>query len=103
MYANGHVTIQPLPPELHGSQVRRTLPLRRIEAVLEQAEAEEHLSKELLKVTLAKPPAGLCTLQMESSGRRRCNTPVWLDFNGLHSCFICWVHVAGIAEKSNNW
>ena len=63
MYANGHVTIQPLPAELHGSQVRRMLPLRRIEAVLEQAEAQEHLGKELLKVTLATPLAGSVTLQ----------------------------------------
>ena len=63
MYANGHVTIQPLPPELHGSQVRRTLPLRRIEAVLKEAEAEEHFSKELLKVTLAWLFQVLCSTE----------------------------------------
>lgn len=50
MYANGQVTVQPLPMEVHGSQARKTYPLRRIDAVLEATEAERHLSKELQKV-----------------------------------------------------
>ena len=52
MYANGSVIVLPLPLELYGSNARRSLPLRRIDAVLSDAEAEEPLSKELSKVAL---------------------------------------------------
>lgn len=51
VYSNGSVTIQPLPLEVHGSAARRTLPLRRIEAVLTPAEVEKHTTKEACKVT----------------------------------------------------
>ena len=39
-----------MPVEVHGPQARRTLPLRRIEKVLEDTELQEHVSKELQKV-----------------------------------------------------
>lgn len=52
MYANGFVTVQPMPVEVHGAQARKTLPLRRIEKVLEDTELQEHVVKELQKVPL---------------------------------------------------
>ena len=39
-----------MPVEVHGPQARKTLPLRRIEKVLEDTELQEHVSKELQKV-----------------------------------------------------
>ncbi len=51
MYANGRVTVRPLPEEVHGTSAERTLPLRRLEGgPVEQQELDEHLAKELLKV-----------------------------------------------------
>ena len=50
VYANGFVTVQPMPVEVHGPEARKTLPLRRIEKVLEDTELQEHVSKELQKV-----------------------------------------------------
>lgn len=51
VYANGRVTVRPLPEEVHGTSAERTLPLRRLEGgPVEQQELDEHLAKELLKV-----------------------------------------------------
>lgn len=51
MYANGSVTVRPLPEEVHGTAAERTLPLRRLDGgPVEQREVDEYLGKELLKV-----------------------------------------------------
>ena len=51
MYANGSITVRPLPEEVHGTAAERTLPLRRLEGgPVEQREVDECLAKELLKV-----------------------------------------------------
>jgi len=49
-YANGRVHIALLPEELYGAGCEKQFSLRRLEAVLTEAEQQEHLSKELLKV-----------------------------------------------------
>ena len=49
-YAHGHVTVQALPEAVYGKQACKTLPLRRIECVVEESAATEHCAKELLKV-----------------------------------------------------
>lgn len=55
VYANGFVTVQPMPVEVHGAQARKTLPLRRIENVLEDTELQEHVGRELQKVLFSRP------------------------------------------------
>ena len=50
-YAGGRVTVQPLPEQVHGHGNLRTFSLRRIEAVVSEAEAQGHIERELLKVT----------------------------------------------------
>lgn len=50
VYANGFVTVQPVPLEVHGPHARKILPLRRIEKVLEDDDLEDHVTKELQKV-----------------------------------------------------
>lgn len=50
VHANGFVTVQPMPVEVHGPNARKTLPLRRIEKVLEDTDMDEHVTKELQKV-----------------------------------------------------
>lgn len=53
VYANGFVTVQPMPVEVYGVDARKTLPLRRIEKVLEDDDLENLVNKELQKVDLA--------------------------------------------------
>lgn len=48
-YANGRVHIELLPAELHGSGCEKQFSLRRIEAVMSEAEQLEYLAKEMLK------------------------------------------------------
>lgn len=50
-YAGGRVTVQPLPEQVHGQGNLRTFSLRRIEAVVSEADAQSHIERELLKVT----------------------------------------------------
>ena len=50
-YANGHVTVQPVPEVVLGNQSCKSFPLRRIEATLNEAEIAEHCAKEMLKVS----------------------------------------------------
>ena len=52
VHANGFVTVLPLPEEVYGSRARKTLPLRRMEGTVGEAEAEQHYRKELMKVSL---------------------------------------------------
>lgn len=52
VYANGQVVVQPLPAAIYGDDAWRTLPLRRLDAVLTEQELEEHSSKEMQKVSL---------------------------------------------------
>lgn len=49
-YANGRVTVQPLPAETYGEGAQKTVALRRLEGVLIQEEADDLLAKELEKV-----------------------------------------------------
>ncbi|KAL4443930.1 hypothetical protein ABPG75_011667 [Micractinium tetrahymenae] len=49
-YANGRVHIELLPAELHGSACEKQFSLRRVDAVLSEAEQQEYLAKEMLKV-----------------------------------------------------
>lgn len=61
VHANGFVTVLPLPEEVYGRKTRKTLPLRRMEGIVGEVEAETHFRKELMKVTcflnLFSPPA----------------------------------------------
>ena len=50
VYANGQVVVQPLPAAIYGESVERTMPLRRLEAVLTEEELQEHSNKEMQKV-----------------------------------------------------
>ena len=51
VYANGQVLVQPVPAAVYGEGAQRTVPLRRLEAVLTEAQMQEHISKELQKVS----------------------------------------------------
>lgn len=55
VYANGFLTVQPMPLEVHGPQARKSLPIRRIEKVLEDNDMEDHVFKELQKVRHERP------------------------------------------------
>jgi len=51
VYANGSVTVRPLPEEVHGPNAERIAPLRRLEGgPVSQQDLEEYLAKEMLKV-----------------------------------------------------
>ncbi len=51
VYANGSVTVRPLPEEVHGQSAERTVPLRRLEGgQIRQQELDDHLAKERVKV-----------------------------------------------------
>ena len=51
IYANGHVTVRPLPAGIYGEAAERTAPLRRLEGcALSQRELDDHLAKERIKV-----------------------------------------------------
>ena len=50
VYANGQIVLQPLPEAIFGSDVERTVPLRRLDAVLSEDQLQEHCQKEMLKV-----------------------------------------------------
>ncbi len=50
VYANGQVVVQPLPAAIYGESTERTVPLRRLEAVLTEEELQEHSNKEMQKV-----------------------------------------------------
>ena len=51
VYANGQVVVQPLPAAIYGDTNERTVPLRRLEAVLTEEELQEHSNKEMQKVS----------------------------------------------------
>lgn len=50
VYAQGSVTVQPYPIEAWGTTAYRTLPLRRLEAVVTDDEGQDFCSRELKKV-----------------------------------------------------
>ena len=51
MYANGSVTVRPLPEEVHGAGAERTVPLRRLEGgQIRQEDLDDHLARERAKV-----------------------------------------------------
>jgi len=68
VYANGQVVVQPLPVAIYGESTERTVPLRRLEAVLTEEELQEHSKKEMQKVshnswsTAVCRQCGCCTL-----------------------------------------
>lgn len=66
MYANGQVAVKPLPPELHGSQASRILPLRRIEKVLDESEVKQHIAKEIAKVSRSMNSTSKSALAQEA-------------------------------------
>ena len=49
-YANGRVHVELLPAEVYGPACEKQFSLRRLGAVLTEAETDEHLQKEMLKV-----------------------------------------------------
>jgi len=56
VYANGQVVVQPLPAAIYGDTTERTVPLRRLEAVLTEEELQEHSNKEMQKVSYNSCP-----------------------------------------------
>lgn len=50
VYANGQVVVQPLPEAIFGPAAERTLPIRRLDAVLTEEQLQEHCHKELQQV-----------------------------------------------------
>lgn len=49
-YANGRVHVELLPAEVYGGGCEKQFSLRRLEAVLSEAEQQEHMQREMLKV-----------------------------------------------------
>lgn len=92
-YANGHVTIQPLPEAVFGQHSRKTLSLRRIEGKVTEEEQEDHCSKELLKVQSSKISQKTSHLQVSSEVEYRYR-PLLCDSKALyisrcHRAFSC--------------
>lgn len=58
VYANGQVMVQPLPAAIYGDAAERTVPLRRLEAVLSEEELQEHSNKEMQKVSPTSSAVG---------------------------------------------
>ena len=52
-YPGGRLTVQPLPAQVYGEGNLRTLSLRRVEAIVSEADAQDHIDQELLKVIAA--------------------------------------------------
>lgn len=52
-YANGRIHVEPLPNEIYGSAATKDYSLRRLDAVLDDKEAEEHCAKELAKLPVS--------------------------------------------------
>lgn len=50
VYANGQVVVQPLPEAIFGPAAERTLPIRRLDAVLTEEQLQKHCDKELQQV-----------------------------------------------------
>ena len=53
-YPGGRLTVQPLPEQVHGKGTLRTLSLRRIQGIPSEADAQDHIERELLKVPLSE-------------------------------------------------
>ena len=51
-YANGQVVVQPLPTAIYGEDAQRTVPLRRLEAVLTEEQLDFQCELEMQKVQL---------------------------------------------------
>lgn len=49
-YANGFVTVSPLPEAVHGQGAKHTVPLRRLEAALTPQQLADHEMKECAKL-----------------------------------------------------
>jgi len=60
VYANGQVVVQPLPAAIYGDITERTVPLRRLEAVLTEEELQEHSNKEMQKVSHNSCSTAMC-------------------------------------------
>ena len=60
VYANGQVVVQPLPAAIYGDTTERTVPLRRLEAVLTEEELQEHSNKEMQKVSHNSCSIAMC-------------------------------------------
>lgn len=54
-YANGRVHVELLPSEVHGLACEKTFSLRRLEAGLAEAEVEEYVRAQLMKVSWSHP------------------------------------------------
>ena len=70
-YANGRLHVELLPAQLYGAACEKQFSLRRLEAVLTEAEQQEHLQKEMLKVWCCVPPGavscwGDCCVQLHA-------------------------------------
>ena len=83
VHANGFVTVLPLPEEVYGSQARKVLPLRRMEAIVGEGEAEQHFRKELMKVEMQNPET-LPICGWKTVHCRRCRLDSCLPRGGLH-------------------
>jgi hypothetical protein len=59
-YANGRLHVELLPPEVYGPACEKRYSLRRMEAVLSEAEEAEHVQKELLRVGASAGGGGCC-------------------------------------------
>ena len=79
VYAQGFVTIQPFPVEIHGPEAHRTLPMRRVERLVGDDEGAELMENELQKVWLFN------ARQLRDAGR----AVSWLC--GVPS--LCWPHL----------
>jgi len=60
VHANGQVVVQPLPTAIYGESTERTVPLRRLEALLTEEELQEHSNKEMQKVSHNSCSTAVC-------------------------------------------
>jgi hypothetical protein len=73
-YSNGRLHIELLPTAVYGPATEKQFSLRRLDAVLSEAEQEEHMQKELLRVrgglrvpSLPEPVALLCSSKCDGA------------------------------------
>ena len=59
-YANGQVVVQPLPTAIYGEDAQRTVPLRRLEAVLTEEQLDFQCELEMQKVQLSHVLTSTC-------------------------------------------
>ena len=98
-YPGGRLTVQPLPEQVYGRGTLRTFALRRIQSVISDADAQDHIERELLKVGLSPILPSTYGSQSELSQRsKQPNLHVSSRFQVVLDCYDYYNHQMQLAE-----